>query len=315
MKNSAHYAKKIRRIVKDRAGSISAVEPTDTIELIVRGILEEDVDPRKVPAALSAIKEEYVDFNELRVSPVRDIIDVVGEDYPHIRSKAQSIVNALQTVFDQSNALSLDFLTGKPKREIRKMLREKIGLGRYAGSFVTLYGFDGHAMPVDNLLLEALKIGGHVHPDSDLDDLQGFLERITPHVEAIVYHQALRKYVSEMARRVMRLRARQLKEAQAVESQVAAPAGVGKSVNKAEATRKDEKKVVAVRKEKKKKSQPDSKRKRKVSRKTSKSGKRGKVSGTKRSKSKPAKKSSRAAGKAKVSRSGKSAGKAKSRGV
>ena len=224
MKNSEHYAKKIRQLVKEKSAGVSAPQVDDKIELIIRGILEENVDPRKVPAALSAIEKEYVDFNELRVSPVRDIIDVVGENYPEIRSKAQSIVNTLQVIFDRANNLSLDFLDNKPKREIRRILREKLGLGRYAESFVTLYGFDGHAMPVDNLLLDALKLGEYIHPSSDLDDLQGFLERITPHADAITYHQALRKYVSEMARKVSRLWEKQRKEMEAAEREQKAAA-------------------------------------------------------------------------------------------
>ena len=235
MKNSEHYAKKIRQLVKEKSAGVSAPQVDDKIELIIRGILEENVDPRKVPAALSAIEKEYVDFNELRVSPVRDIIDVVGENYPEIRSKAQSIVNTLQAIFDRANNLSLDFLDNKPKREIRKILREKLGLGRYAESFVTLYGFDGHAMPVDNLLLDALKLGEYIHPSSDLDDLQGFLERITPHADAITYHQALRKYVSEMARKVSRAWEKQRKEMEAAEREQKAAAEEEKTEEKSEA--------------------------------------------------------------------------------
>jgi len=224
MKNSEYYAKKIKQLVKEKSADVSAPQVDDKIELIIRGILEENVDPRKVPAALSAIEKEYVDYNELRVSPVRDIVDVVGEKYPEIRSKAQNIVNTLQAIFDRANNLSLDFLNNKPKREIRKILREKLGLGRYAESFVTLYGFDGHAMPVDNLLLDALKLGEYIHPSSDLDDLQGFLERITPHADAITYHQALRKYASEMARKVNRLWEKQRKEMEAAEREQKAAA-------------------------------------------------------------------------------------------
>ncbi len=214
MKNSKKYAKKIKRLVASEA-SPAPVRQTDLIALLVEGVLSEDTTLAKASAAITTLGEEFTDFNELRVSPLRDIVEVLGEDFPGVREKAGTITAAIQAVFDRTNSLSLEFLAKMTKREVRSLLRDEIGLSPWSESVVTLYGFGGHAMPVDDLLLEALKMGEYIHPDSDLLDLQGFLERITPGKDAISWHEALQAYSVKTAPKVARERARLRRLAQA----------------------------------------------------------------------------------------------------
>ena len=250
MKNSAQYAKKIKHLVAQKT-SPAPVRQADRIALLVEGILSEDTTPTKTSSAMTILGEEFIDFNELRVSPLRDIVEVLGEDFPGVREKANTITAAIQAVFDRTNSLSLDFLTKMTKREVRSLLREKIGLSPWSESVVTLYGFGGHAMPVDDLLLEALKMGEYIHPDSDLLDLQGFLERITPGKDAISWHEALQAYSAKTAPKVARERARLRRQAEAkakAEAKVKAEAKAraeARAKAKAQAKAKAEAKVKA----------------------------------------------------------------------
>ncbi len=214
MKDSAQYEEKIKSLVAQRAKAAPA-RRTDRIAMLVEGIMAEDTTPAKASSAMSALAEEFVDFNELRVSPIRDIVELLGEDFPGVRAKANAVTGALQVIFDHANSLSLDYLAKMTKREVRSVLREKIGLSPYAESVLTLFGFDGHAIPVDNLLLEALKLDGYIHPDSDLQDLQGFLERIAPGKDAMSWHEALRDYAAGAAAKVAKERARRQRKAEA----------------------------------------------------------------------------------------------------
>ena len=214
MKDSAQYEEKIKSLVASKAKNVPA-RRTDRIVLLVEGIMAEDTTPAKASLAISALAEEFVDFNELRVSPVRDIVEVLGEDFPSVRAKANAVTGALQVIFDHANSLSMDYLAKMTKREVRSILREKIGLSPYAESVLTLFGFGGHAIPVDNLLLEALKLDGYIHPDSDLPDLQGFLERIAPGKDAMSWHEALRDYAAGAASKVAKERARRQRKAKA----------------------------------------------------------------------------------------------------
>ena len=218
MKNSEFYAKKIKRLLSRSGVRVPEGDCTDAVALLVRSVFEENATAKQAEKALAALKEEFVDFNELRVSPIKDIVECVGRDYPGARAKAVAVTTALNRIFDQVNALQLDYLAKKPKREIRKSLREDLGLSPYAESCLTLLAFGGHAVPVDNLLLEALKLEGCIHPDSDEPDLQGFLERIIRSAEAKKAHWALRAYAARRAGRVARLWARREREARAAEA-------------------------------------------------------------------------------------------------
>ena len=214
MKNSAKYEKRVKKLF---AGAAKAAVPPeeDLVRLMLLGILEEDTTARKAASAMAVLSEEFVDFNELRVSPVKDIPECLGKGFPGVHAKAAAITGALNAAFKCTNTLSLEFLASEPKREIRKVLRKRFFLSPYAESVLTLCGFDGHAAPVDNLLLEALKLDDCIHPDSDIADLQGFLERIILNKDAVGCHQALRRYAAKAVGRVAKELARREKLAEA----------------------------------------------------------------------------------------------------
>ena len=252
MKNSAKYQKRMKKLFS-RARKQPPPETEDTVRLMLMGVLEEDVSARKAARAMDVLEDEFVDFNELRVSPVKDIAERLGEDFPGARTKAVVMTEALKAVYQRTNSLSLAYLASKTKREIRNLLREALGLSPYAESVVTLYAFQGHAIPVDNLLLEALKLDEYIHPDSDVADLQGFLERIILNKDAARCHEALRRYAARSVGRVGREMARRRRQAEAeakarAEAEAKAKAEAEAKVKQAEKARK-----AAARKAKKKK--------------------------------------------------------------
>ena len=244
MKDSAQYEEKIKSLVAQRAREAPA-RRTDRIALLVEGIMAEDTTPAKASSAMSALTEEFVDFNELRVSPIRDVVELLGEEFPGVRAKANAVTGALQVIFDHANSLCLDYLAKMTKREVRSVLREKIGLSPYAESVLTLFGFGGHAIPVDNLLMEALKLDGYIHPDSDLPDLQGFLERIAPGKDAMSWHEALRDYAAGAASKVAKERTRRQRKAKAKAKAKADAEAKVKAKAEAKAKAKAEAKVKA----------------------------------------------------------------------
>ncbi len=223
MKNSERYARKVKKLLAGPHKDQSPKE-VDPVRLLIVSVLAEDVTAWLASSAMADLEAEYVDFNELRASPVKDIVDCLGRDFRGARVKAEMINRALNRIFEHTNALSLDFLAHETKREVRKVLREKLGLGLYAESVLTLQAFEGHAIPVDRLLLESLKAGGHIHADSDLPDLQGFLERIVPAKDDHAAHESLRQFCGKQAARLHTEWTREEKKAAAVRAKAEAAA-------------------------------------------------------------------------------------------
>jgi hypothetical protein len=154
---------------------------------------------------MAAIAEEFVDYNELRVAPPKEIADAFGKDHPHARRKAVEITSVLNAIFGRRNTLSLEHVTKMTKRELRRHLAE-LGLSPYAAACLVLKVYAGHAIPVDRTLVECLEIDKCVEPGSEIEDVQGFLERSILQKDALAAHEFFREHIEKSAAALARKR-------------------------------------------------------------------------------------------------------------
>ena len=200
MKNATVYEKKVKKLLASAAkGRSDVYESLGQVEVLIVAILEANAPRKAALGAYQTLKEEYVDLNELRVAQPKEIVDSIGRDYPQAREKAEVLVRAMNTVFDRTCQMTLAYMEKMPKRDLRKHL-VGLGLGSYASAVLMLYLFSSHAIPVDQDLVDSLALEEHIHPGSDTEDVQGFLERIVPQKDAIGAHDLLRSYVEKMAK-------------------------------------------------------------------------------------------------------------------
>jgi endonuclease III len=183
----------------------------DSTTILVESILEADTTHKEASAAREALFHEFLDFNELRVATPREIADCWPADFPGATEKAEALRRALNSIFDRTYQMSLDFLQKVPKRDLRKQLAG-IGLGPYAAAKVMLSHFHVPAVPVDQSLLETLEIEGHVPAGATVDEVQEMLERLVGPRGAHAAHLFLRALVEKNAKGLL---ARRKKESQA----------------------------------------------------------------------------------------------------
>jgi hypothetical protein len=263
MKNASAYEKKIKKLLR----GMTRVRPGDpprgdaAVAALVESILQSDATNRQGRVAFEVICREYVDFNELRVSPVKDIVDCIGRDHPHARRKAETMTSVLNGVFQRTYDVNVDYMEKMQKRELRRHL-EELGLGSYAAGHVILEIFGGHAIPVDDTLVEVLQMHQCVAPDSDIADVQGFLTRIIAHKDALSGHEFFRAYVQKSAKALAKKRkAEALARAKAEAEAKAKAEAKEKAKQEAEARRKAKAKAKAREAAKKKKKAIKPKRK------------------------------------------------------
>ena len=235
MQNATKYEKKVRRLLGRRRKAAEGAAAADRVEIMVEGILQADATGKQAVAAIAALKEEFVDFNELRVAPPKEIAECIGHNYPGAGDKAEMMSGVLGTIYNRTCGINIDYMERMTKRDLRRHLAE-LGLSPYAVSYLTLMGFGGHAVPVDPTLVECLEMDGYIHPGSDLNDVQGFLERIIAHKNAVACHYELRAHVEGSAKKLAKRRqARARAEARArakAEAQAAAKAKAAKAAAK-----------------------------------------------------------------------------------
>jgi len=215
MKNATKYQKKIKKFLSGM-GKAAAPPPApeaDEIRVMVDAIVSADA-PKLSAKAMEALDAEFVDFNELRVAPLKDVVDTLGRDFPDARRKAEEISTVLNALFNRRNYVTLDHVDKMSKRELRRHLAE-LGLSPYAAGIMMLEVFAGHAVPVDHSLALCLEADGYVEPGSSIEEIQAFLERIILQKHARAAHEFFRAYIVKNARMLTRKRKAEAEKAAA----------------------------------------------------------------------------------------------------
>jgi len=180
MGSAAEFDKKLKDLLtrlQRQYGSPDGITRGDPLEELLLGILSRDVPESRGRQALQKLKEEMVDFNELRVAAVRDIVDELGRDFPSVRQKAQAITSVLGGIFEKLENLDISFLKNKAKRDARKWLLGLPGADSYSVGRVMLLCFDAHAVPVNEPILAGLKAEGLFDDSVEPAGAQAVLER------------------------------------------------------------------------------------------------------------------------------------------
>ncbi len=195
MKNATKYEEKVRKLLSSAKGSDKGPSETEQpLRMMVRSILHADATAEQTDEAMEKLDATFVDINELRVTPAKEIVEAVGKDFPRARDKALRIRQVLGGVYDRRNDLNIEYMAEMPKRELRRHLDE-LGMDTYSAALLVLTGFAGHAVPVDDSLRDALEMEEMIYPESEKDDVQGFLERIVSQKNALSAHEAFRDFV------------------------------------------------------------------------------------------------------------------------
>lgn len=282
MKNAKAYEKNIKKLLTEaRKGSAPQPELVDPVTVLVRSVLESDALSDRVDQALADLDHEFVDYNELRVAPIKDIVECIGRDFPRCRDKALMLTEALNGLYRRVSEPRMDHLFEMGKRDIRRHLQE-IGLDPYASAAVLLKVFEGHAIPVDQSLVDVLQLNEQIHPESDVEDTQGFLERVISQKDDMLAHAFFRQYIADHADQLAAHRKAAAEKAAAEQAQKQADAdkAAADKARKAKTAKKSTKKKAS---KKSAKASSDSAAKTKKSTKTAKAASKAKK--TKRKKS------------------------------
>jgi endonuclease III len=180
MKNSSEYSKKLRKLYNSLKRKYPKVQPVthdDLVEALVCSIVNENLAARAAQTAMKRLTENFVDFNDLRVSRSEEIIESLGEDTPETKQIASSLSRALAAVFNRYNTLSLEALKKIGKRPAKQALEQLDGTSRFIVNYCVLTALHGHAIPLTGKMLEYLRENELVHPEADEQEIEGFLTR------------------------------------------------------------------------------------------------------------------------------------------
>lgn len=180
MKDGTRYADRLKKAyakVKHSIDEADIPELRDPIRCLALGILGSDNGPDRAERQLNKALGLVVDWNEIRVSNVNEVAELLGDTGAESLRRSQNLLDALHAVYDRENKVSLDRLKSLGRREARQYLETLKGVDEYAVAYVVLWSLGGHAIPVWNQVLGALREADLVHPVATRAEIQAFLER------------------------------------------------------------------------------------------------------------------------------------------
>lgn len=196
MKQGSIYAARIKKVFareRARAEKFDLPAPDDPVRRLCIGILGVRSGEDAARAAVDRLLRKMIDWNEVRVSHPGEIQEAMG-GADTLGDGCRRIRETLQDLYQRENRVSLDRLKNLGRREARQYLEGLNGVDAYAVASVTLWSLGGHAIPVDDRLLAALRAADLVHPEATREEVQAFLERNISAADAREFCMVMRKF-------------------------------------------------------------------------------------------------------------------------
>jgi endonuclease III len=210
MKNSKEYAQRLRKFyrgLKHAQPKVEKVAYDDPAEALICGIVHERMNESAAHRALKGLRSAFVDWNDLRVSRVEEVVEALGEDTPASRAAAVSLTAALKDIFDEYHRISLQVLKTQGKRPARQCLEHFDGVSRFVVNYCLLTALQAHAVPLTEGMVEYLRQNKLIETNAGQEDIEGFLTRQIAAKNAFEFYTLLRRE-SESAKKSRAARSR-----------------------------------------------------------------------------------------------------------
>ncbi len=196
MKNSKDYAQRLQKLYRELKRVHPKVErPTyeDPAEAVICGIISERLSEGATSKALREIRTAFVDWNDLRVARVEEIAESLGSNTSAGRDAATALTQALRGIFDEQHRISLAVLKKLGKRPAKQCLEKIPGVSRFVVNYCMLTSMEAHAVPLTPAMVEYLRRNEIIEPNTNEEDIEGFLTRQIPAKSAYEFYALLRR--------------------------------------------------------------------------------------------------------------------------
>jgi len=137
----------------------------DVIEALVQQILELGVPERAAKDAMKRLRDEFIDWNDMRVATVREIEDVLGVRYPKVREKSEDLRHLLADLYTAFRRMDIREALAGDGIETLRALPETSNIRRDFVDRALLLALGLNVFPCDEEQLRLLKfLGGCPKP-------------------------------------------------------------------------------------------------------------------------------------------------------
>ena len=168
-----------------RTAEGAAKDDRSILEHLLYAVCREGATRDQADEAFQTLRETFFDWNEIRVSAEREVVDAVSH-LPNAEVRAYRLINLLKEVFETTYSFDLESLHKKGLKQAQKHL-ERLGASQYAVAYTIQHGLGGHSLPIDADMKRALVRLEVLEEEGDEEAAMASLEHLIPKAKGSVF--------------------------------------------------------------------------------------------------------------------------------
>jgi endonuclease-3 len=153
---------------------------------VIFAVLADGTTTAKADAAFQRLRENYFDWNEVRVSALVELQDQLS-DLPDPEQRASRLKGCLRFIFESTYGFDLEQLKKVPMKELAVRLQKMPGVSDYLINRVIRDGLGGTAMPLDSAAVRVLTRLRIIDEKTPADVLSASLARQIPRARSFEF--------------------------------------------------------------------------------------------------------------------------------
>ncbi|MEM8945458.1 MAG: hypothetical protein AAGD11_09755 [Planctomycetota bacterium] len=177
--NRATQINKVLKVTKKHFKPVEISPDRTVLEQLLYACCAENSLHEAAAETFAALASGYYDWNEVRVTSIRELQQVMkGLNDP--KAAATRLKRVLQSVFETHYSFDLELMKKQNIGQTVKQIEKYNGTTRYIVSFVTQNALGGHAIPINDGLLESMRVVGVISDNEAKKGTVPGLERAVP---------------------------------------------------------------------------------------------------------------------------------------
>ncbi len=187
---------RLQQLLAKRYQSDQPTEKRETVlEHLMFAALLENAPHVAANEAFRRLRSEFFDWNEVRVSTVRDLMEVAAQ-LPDPLSAAMRVKQPLQSLFESSYSFDIEDLRKLTMNQAIERLDKIKGITPFMRSYVVQQALGGHAIPLDDATLTILFAAGLADEKELESRTVAGLERAIPKTKGISFANMLHDWAA-----------------------------------------------------------------------------------------------------------------------
>jgi hypothetical protein len=181
---------KLHKVLRKHYKPYAPPSDRSVLEHLLYAACLENARPDAADEALAKLKELYFDWNEIRVTTVSELAEVLS-GLPDAAAAGQRIKRGLQSVFETGYQFDLESLRKQNLGKAEKDLEKIQGTTPFVRSYVAQNALSGHSIPVNQGAMEVLyAVGMLTETEIEKGQVPG-LERAIPKNKGVEFGSLL----------------------------------------------------------------------------------------------------------------------------